>query len=252
MTPTLQRATSTGGSLGEPVDVLVTGSGSVGQTHVQYRFIDNPVLLDVLPAWDSTLASISAINATLDRAIAILNEHTSLFRVNIDALAGRVVTWLAPSPAVPDMLPAAEAVTYISNSLGLPIQSVLSAAAIAPRTYYAWRETSGRQPRLGSQGALWKLVQTTEDLRVLLGDQLRGWITADPARRELFEAGQVDQLLASVLVERAQLGNQMSSLGPSSAAGVEVEVPSTRRQGRRLTAKPVRRAQIPAREAVED
>lgn len=247
MTATLQRgSTSTGASLGEPIDVLTHGAGGVGHTHVHYGFVDNPVLRDVLPLWDSTLSSINAVNVVVDRAIAVISEHAALYRISIDELAGRVITWLAPSPATPDMLPAVDAVGYVSDALGLPVQSVLTAAAIAPRTYYSWREALVRQPRLGSQGGLWKLVQATEDLRALLGDDLRKWVVADPARRNLFEAGEVDQLLASALVESQRQSGPWQQLGPSSAAGVEMAAPPTRGRGRPVRTRPAQRVNLSA------
>lgn len=108
----------------------------------------------------------------------------------------------AAAPAAPPSPESAyEAVQFVADVLGLPKTDVTAAAGIAPRTYHSW--ANGGTPRIQSQGSLWRLVHTAEDLLELIGSRegVVAWIRSEPVRRETFSSGQVDRLLADAVLD---------------------------------------------------
>jgi len=188
--------------------------------------VDNPVLREVLPAWESTLSMASIASVTrpspvlADAAAAV----ASVVRVSLEALAGGIAVWLSTAPATPETLSAHDAVGYVASRLGMPVTAVLRAAGVVPRTYYSWLALGVRQPRLPSQGSLWKLVQITQDLDDLLGADLKPWMRVDPQRRVLLERRKLDRLLALALVERST-ESPGSTARIWDAVGTDLDVP---------------------------
>lgn len=127
-------------------------------------------------------------------------------RNGVAVVVARVVDALAAVPQAPATAlvspeSAYDAVQYVADVLGLPKTDVTAAAGIAQRTYHSW--ASGGTPRIQSQGSLWRLVHTAEDLLELIGSHqgVLSWIRSDPARREAFRTGQVDRLLADAVLQ---------------------------------------------------
>jgi len=98
---------------------------------------------------------------------------------------------------------AVATVAALSAQLGVKPDDVLVAAGVKRRTFYSWKQTSGRRPRVGSQARLWELAEHTRDLAEQLGDTpVRAWMLADTARRKLLLAGAFDELVALVTGEQ--------------------------------------------------
>lgn len=81
----------------------------------------------------------------------------------------------------------------LERRTGLPTEAVLAAANIKKRTFYGWKQTRGRKPRLSSQGQLWRVTQFVDDIEGLADDAR--WL-GRPDRRKMFEARKFDELLA--------------------------------------------------------
>jgi hypothetical protein len=128
------------------------------------------------------------------------------------------------------------AVRYVAETLGVPHGDVLAAAGIKPRTYHEWK-SKGREPRLGSQGELWKLVGIVEDLAAGETD-VAVWFKSDTRHRDLLRAGDLDRLAASPDGRGDLLAPMAASAGQ---AGSEVVLP------RMAPPKPAARTKIKTR-----
>lgn len=96
---------------------------------------------------------------------------------------------------------ASLAIHELEETLGLPIQRILAAADIKSRTYYSWKEAPSTEPRVGSLGRLWSLIQFKNELIDLV--EPFTWLK-DPQRLELFERGQFDEILNLAVKSIAQ------------------------------------------------
>ncbi|HEY5179036.1 MAG TPA: hypothetical protein VIJ07_04570 [Dermatophilaceae bacterium] len=135
----------------------------------------------------------------------------------VAALLARPVQYVADSDAV-------AAIDFVSRALGVPDVDVLAAARIKERTFHEWK-SKGREPRLGSQGQLWKLVGIVEDLAAG-GLDVATWFRARPALRDLLRSGDLDtfaltpvheDIVDEMLIERG--------LASAGLAGPETDVP---------------------------
>jgi hypothetical protein len=206
---------------------------------------DNYFLRDILPSWDQVLTQ-KVFDPVIKGAYLAAAELAStlaahVLRLRSDFLVNRSAVWLAPTPTPTSAMGAYQAVRFIERSMGIPVGDVLASAGINRRTFYNWQESGVRQPRLTSEGRLWKLSQLTQDLTTLLGDNLPQWMRIRPERREWLREGKYDELLASVMMERSR-SNQFRrqfTAGPSTAVGPEPNLPrmSPRRVPRQRTAR---------------
>ena len=105
------------------------------------------------------------------------------------------------------------AVVYVAETLGVPDVDVLSAAGIKQRTFHEWK-SKGRQPRLGSQGQLWRLVGIVEDFAAC-NSELAVWFKSDPRHRDLLRSGDLEGLAEAQLIEH---GGQERFLAPIAAS----------------------------------
>jgi hypothetical protein len=112
---------------------------------------------------------------------------------------------------------AVAAVAYVAQVLGVPERDVLTAAGIKERTFHEWKR-KGREPRLGSQGRLWKLVQVVEDLAEHMSDPA-AWLRADEKRRETLRSGDPDALAAEAVQETLARARAREGLVLPDAAG---------------------------------
>ena len=135
----------------------------------------------------------------------------------VAALLARPLQYVADSDAV-------AAIDFVSRALGVPDVDVLTAARIKERTFHEWK-SKGREPRLGSQGQLWKLVGIVEDLTAR-GLDVAAWFRARPALRNLLRSGDLDTFaLAPVnddIVDKMSVDSGRASAG---LAGPETQVP---------------------------
>lgn len=109
---------------------------------------------------------------------------------------------------------ASLAIQELEETLGLPIQRILAAADIKPRTYYSWKETPSTEPRVGSLGRLWSLIQFKNELVDLVEPST--WLI-DPQRLELFERGQFDEIL-NLAVKSIALPRSIDGQGAISSS----------------------------------
>jgi len=157
---------------------------------------------------DRTLAEI-----VLDWAADLSRDPSEV----VTALLARPAQHVAGSSAV-------AAIDFVSRALGVPDVDVLAAARIKERTFHEWK-SKGREPRLGSQGQLWKLVGIVEDLAGS-GLDLATWFRARPALRDMLRSGDLDTFaLAPVHDDIAD--KMFIERGSASAgqAGPEAHVP---------------------------
>lgn len=213
------------------------------RTRVDYKTVGNPVLREVLPAFDNALLD-DMVDPALARPTELLaarfvgGTETVKF-----VISGRdIIVLLTTSAVDPHELPARDAVMYVARTLGVPQRDVLRAAGIAPRTFHTWGKIV-RHPRLSSQGRLWELVQLTEDLRELFGSRLRRWMRA-PGRRALLAGSDPQQLLSQAMVQTTN-----TPTGPrllTSAVGSETHDvgPATRPVRPGDTTRPARRVRV--------
>lgn len=135
----------------------------------------------------------------------------------VAALLARPIQYVADSGAV-------AAIDFVSRALGVPEVDVLAAARIKERTFHEWK-SKGREPRLGSQGQLWKLVGIVEDL-VASGLDVATWFRARPALRDLLRSGDLDAFALTPvhddIVDKLLIERGRASAG---LAGPETHVP---------------------------
>lgn len=224
----------TGGILGDRLIFDQWGAASVDASQAQHTAFaftgsDSYVLSTVLPAWDEVLPR-SVPDPVLERAKQVAQRAISwigsVIRVSGDRLLERSGAWLAPVPANAEVMTASDAVRFVKSSLGVPVTAVLEACGIARRTFYSWEPAGITQPRLSSQGQLWKLVQITEDLVSILGDDLARWMKVEPRRQAWLASGAFDDLIADVMTERRVRVDSSTGSEPSSAVGLEIELPN--------------------------
>jgi hypothetical protein len=220
------RVDRTGASI---VDEVGFGYLDDSSTHTKliYGSVLNPVLRDVLPTWESILSwsSVAAAMRPASPFVAVIADvRAHIVRLSTELIAGHLATWLVAAPSTPETWAAHDAVSHVASTLGMPLKAVLGGTGVAPRTYYSWSAQGVAQPRLASQGSLWKLVQVTDDLTQLLGADLTRWMRADPRHRILLEGGQFDQLLSEALGEQSSTPPVVSH-SLSGSVGPEPEVP---------------------------
>lgn len=213
------RSRHTGGSLGDYEQLSAQVAAHADQ-HTRVRQIGNPALRDVLGQFDDALtAPLGALRLVTGLAETYLLDRRTAFFELVSTISQQAETVIATvAAAIVDgdgRAPVAghdDAVTVIellAARLGLAARDVLTAAGISRSTFYSWKAPASPRPRIASQGQLWALAQTVEDLADLLGDDLRGWLLADPARVALLRRGHLDALLTDA--------QNRATIRPSSA-----------------------------------
>lgn len=157
----------------------------------------------------------------LDRTLAetVIDWAADLSRDPSEAAAllANPVQYVADSDAV-------AAIDFVSRALGVPEVDVLAAARIKERTFHEWK-SKGREPRLGSQGQLWKLVGIVEGLAAS-GLDAATWFRARPTLRDLLRSGDLDTFALTPLhediVDKVLIERGLASAG---LAGPETHVP---------------------------
>lgn len=200
----------TGGSLGDYEQMTAQVAASMDQ-HTRVREVENPALREALGQFDrlqtDPLGALCSLESETGwcRRTFLLNQLTASFELVSSSALDQLAVVVAGELASANVEVAAPrdpvaVVRDIAVRLGVPVRDILSAASISRSTFYYWaKATTAHRPRLRSQGKLWALLQTVERLASLLGDQLHGWLLADPDRVELLRRGDVDGLLAAAL-----------------------------------------------------
>lgn len=206
----------TGGSLGD-YEQMTAQIATGADRHTRVREVDNPALREALGHFDGLqtdpLGALSSLRLAAGAVNTfLLEQHKASFELVLlfstsDHLSG-VIAPATPS-GVEDGSSATEqagrhdavaVVKDLAARLGVPVRDVLEAAGVSRSTFYHWaKATTAFRPRVSSQGKLWTLLHTVENLGNLFGDQLHGWLLADPGRVELLRRGDVDALLAAAL-----------------------------------------------------
>ena len=169
-------------------------SAGMRRSCVVYQNVDDPVLRDMLPAWEEEL-SFDAFDPALDPLATGMGTRDAGLTVVIDpeALLGKTFSWLSVDAEPDAELTAFAAVNHVATILRVPIIDVLKATGIKNRTFYSWRD-SDVNPRVGSQGELWRLVSLCDDLEAVLGQDVREWFRADQRHRGELQNGQFEDL----------------------------------------------------------
>ncbi len=227
-------AERTGGLLG---DRLIFDQWSAAAESIQTRHTaftpasDSYVLSVVVPAWDEVLPR-TVSDPVLERARQVaertINWVGSVLRISGSSLLDRSATWLTPGPVDAGTMSASAAVRFIQATLGVPAVAVTESCGISRRTFYNWEKAEIKQPRLKSEGRLWRLVQVVEDLARELGDELPRWIKMEPRRLQWLSAGKFDELVADLFSERSKAAESTGVgfvSGPSSAVGEDIDIP---------------------------
>lgn len=85
---------------------------------------------------------------------------------------------------------AVAAIAALKNRLGVSERDIEKAAGIKHSTHQHWKRNPDTQPRAGSQGGLWSLLATVEELEAFLGSESAAtWLKKDPARRAALKDG---------------------------------------------------------------
>ncbi|MBB2923196.1 hypothetical protein [Cellulomonas cellasea] len=204
----------TGSSLGD-YEQLASREERNSSRHTRLRQVEDPALRDALGHFDTALtnplSSLATLHAVSGLSQTFLVERGQAFYSVLSTAVDQVTDALARASALPDV-PEAPAVTgqddavavveQLVTRLGLPLRDVLSAAEISRSTFYHWKSPSAPRARVASQGQLWALAHTVEDLDELVDGDLRGWLLADQARVDLLKRGAFAALLrkAALLV----------------------------------------------------
>lgn len=106
------------------------------------------------------------------------------------------------------------AIRELETALGLPINLILAAADISPRTFYSWEENPSTQPRVRSLGRLWSLMQFKNELIDLVDPHT--WLK-DARRIELFESAEFDEIL-NLAVKSIALPRSIDGFGVISSS----------------------------------
>lgn len=168
-------------------------------TAVNYSTVDDPVLREELPKWESFLSASSFTFSPLASGNASSPAHGKRFN--------------------PNNLGAYEAVNWIAGTLSLPTTRITAATGIKTRTYFSWGSGTVT-PRVSSQGQLWRLLSICEDLLSLLGADLSGWFMSRPDLQNSLNDGAFDSILEAALRDRSQLLAE-DTVGPSFGLGGE-------------------------------
>lgn len=147
-----------------------------------------PGLRDLVPLWDEALTP-TASDTLLDE-----DADSIVFRFAGTATSAPIRFLIVQQhQAISASEKAAEDLERIREALDLPIRDVTKAAGVPTRTYYSWRN-SRKAVRLGANHRLADLQLSVEDLRDLLGDDLRSWIRQS-RMVDLLRRGEFDELL---------------------------------------------------------
>lgn len=200
-----------------------------GQTSFIRSGIDNYTVSAILPAWDKVLSRtvldplFSGLRTLRQAAPDQSPKVTFSADSFIDGSAIILTTWALEPQAVT----AYDAVRYVEATLGVPVTDVTKACGISRRTFYSWKKLDAGQPRLASEGRLWALVQTVEDLVDILGGHVARWMREDPTRREMLVSGKFDELAASLTTARVRADERtrMHESAPVSVSGEDVSMP---------------------------
>ena len=101
-----------------------------------------------------------------------------------------------PFPDEMSQIDAVVAIEGLVRELGLTQRDVLHAANISRSTYHSWKKTGkSRRPRVASEGKLWAVIETVNDLKEIVGPELKTWLLANPKRLRAFTSSRMDLLL---------------------------------------------------------
>lgn len=109
--------------------------------------------------------------------------------------------------------------------LGVALKDVLSAADIKKRTFHAWDKPNKPQPRVASQGLLWRLVDAVEDVRELVDGPIQHWLHADGERLDALRQARFDDLVEMAVGTRERHQARSANRG---GLGADVDFPLVR------------------------
>lgn len=150
----------------------------------------------------------------------------------IDAEDAEVLDEPEPKPeSIGEFSDVVDAFERIRTELGLTQKQMFVATRISKRTFHSWRKkAAGSRPRVASQGLLWQLADTVEELRESVDRPLPHWLQGDRRRMKALLDGRFDDLveLAANLPARMQ-----QRIGTSAYTGIaeDIDMPVIR-QGR--------------------
>lgn len=189
----------TGSSLGD-YEHIAAYNERVATRHTRLRAVADSTLRAALVHFDDT------VNAPMS-AVAMLRAGSGLTETFLVERGGAFFGVVSPiteqatgktdavTVTVTGTDDAVAVIDDLAGRLGIPVNAVLAAAGISRSTYYTWKKPVAPRPRVASQGRLWALAQTVEDLEDLLGGSPRSWLLAEPARLELLTNGNFDALV---------------------------------------------------------
>lgn len=190
---------STGAALGDR-EQLASFEPATVERHTRLGTVGNPALRDALGQFDIALTELTAPLTVFDVLEAIpVHAHVLVERGRTFELVSRLAGGVSPEAQelVDGFDDAASVVDDLASRLGLPVRDVLVAADVSRSTFYSWKSPDAPRPRVSSQGRLWALAQTVEDLEQLVPGSLRQWLLSDRSRRVLLMSGEFDALVAT-------------------------------------------------------
>lgn len=122
-----------------------------------------------------------------------------------------------------------EVFEHIRAELGLTQKQMFAATGIRKRTFHSWRsKPPGSRPRVASQGLLWQLADTVEELRETVDRPLPQWLQGDRRRIEALLDGRFDDLVDLAVNLPARTKQRR---GTSAYTGIaeDIEMPVIRR-----------------------
>lgn len=239
----------TGASLGDYEQMTAHGR-EMFDTHTRIGKVGDPALERALTQFDLALtAPLAALNAfTQHTAAVVVSSLTAVF----DIVSG--IPWAASSmPAGHEITGQDDPVVTIegiSQRLGVPVRDALKAAGISRSTFYSWKGSNELRPRLSSQGRLWELAQTVDDLdETIPGVGLRPWFLADRRRMNMLRKGSFDALLRDAANDPAHSRHEPAPVDFAGSYAVggdrQTENPGVPASGnlnrRKVASAPVRR-----------
>jgi len=92
---------------------------------------------------------------------------------------------------------AVDVIATLVKRLGVSERLIEQATGVSHSTHAHWKRNPAVQPRAGSEGGLWSLMATVDDLAAHLGDRktVAAWLKEDGARRDALKKGMLRRVV---------------------------------------------------------
>jgi hypothetical protein len=180
--------------------------------------------------------------------------HVSVYGGDSQTFRARELTDVNRRPPIDVSGDAVTTVRALAELLGVPVGDILKASEISKSSFHSWDKPSRPKPRLSSEGALWALADTANELADSVDGSVAKWMRADRSRRRLLRSGQFDELLDQLYERPHERGEGAAPLY-ALTAGVHDEpegplaerpIDGGARQGRARAARVARKATRPS------